>query len=336
MKGVESAIKHSKDKIVEVLERVRADIPIKKSMRIFGFHWTTYYRWILDVKTACDGSYFEWCNHILPFQLSKPEVFKMKEMLTDVRFQYWSVYNIAQHALRNNILPLSISTWYKYVKLLDIQRLKPPHRRKKKKQGVRANAPNEIWHADVSLFKVEDMTYYIYVVMDNFSRKVLSWEVSTKLSKTIRFKTIKNAYYEAIEHFNVIDCALWVDGGSENNNKLVDHFIEQSQIGIHKVVALRDTTFSNSMVESIFRTMKHSYLYRMEINNFKDLKRSLQFTFKDYNEHRPHYGLVGATPYEVYNGDLSNRRDNTLFLTQAKNKRLAYNRANECGKCLQL
>jgi hypothetical protein len=85
--------------------------------------------------------------------------------------------------------------------------------------------------------------------------KLLTWEVSSKLCKNIRLRTIKNAYTQALELGKQINCALWVDGGSENNNSVVDQFIEQSQIGIHKVIALRDTTLSNSMVESIFKTI---------------------------------------------------------------------------------
>jgi transposase InsO family protein len=180
------------------------------------------------------------------------------------------------------------------------------------------------------------MTYYIYAVMDNFSRKVLTWEVSSKLCKNIRLRTIKNAYTEALALGEEINCALWVDGGSENNNKVVDRFIEQSQIGIHKVIALRDTTLSNSMVESIFRTMKYGYLYRMKIASMTDLRRSLRMCFEDYNEHRPHYALDEGTPSEVYGGEVLNRQDHAVYLSQAKVRRRAYNKENERGKCLKI
>jgi transposase InsO family protein len=336
VKGVQAALYEAKEVVIEAIDRVREMIPVKKAVRVFGFHQSTYQRWVLELKVACDGSYFEWCNRSLPFQLSKPEVFKIKEMLTAERFQYWGIYNIAKYALRNNILPLSITTWYKYAKLLGIHRPRPHHRRKKRKKGVRASQPNEIWHMDVSLFKIGHMTYYIYVVMDNFSRKVLTWEVSSKLSKNIRLRTIKNAYTQALELGKEINCALWVDGGSENNNTVVDQFIEQSQIGIHKVIALRDTTLSNSMVESIFKTMKYGYLYRMKITNMTDLRRSLRMCFEDYNEQRPHYALDGGTPNEVYNGEVLNRQDHALYLSQAKIQRRAYNKENECGKCLTI
>jgi hypothetical protein len=165
---------------------------------------------------------------------------------------------------------------------------------------------------------------------------LLTWEVSSKLSKNIRLRTIKNAYTQALQLGKQINCALWVDGGSENNNSVVDQFIEQSQIGIHKVIALRDTTLSNSMVESIFKTIKYCYLYRMKIASMTDLRRALRMTFEDYNEHRPHYGLDGATPNEVYGGEVLNRQDHAVYLSQAKVMRLAYNKENECGKCLQI
>jgi hypothetical protein len=105
------------------------------------------------------------------------------------------------------------------------------------------------------------MRYYIYVVMDNFSRKVLTWEVWSKLCSNIRLRTIKEVCRQAVELGKEINCGLWAGCGSENNDLVVDWFIEQSQIGIHKVIGLRDTTLSNlplpagSMVESVFKTI---------------------------------------------------------------------------------
>ncbi len=334
VKGVQLALYEARARIVETIDRVRAVIPVHKAVKVFGFHRTTYQRWVLELNVACNGSYFEWCNRSLPFQLSKPEVQKIKELLTCERFQYWGIYNIAQYALRHNILPLSLTTWYKYAKLLGIQRPRPHHRRKKKKVGVRAHQPNEIWHADVSLLKIANTTYYIYAVMDNFSRKVLCWEVATKLCKNIRLRTIKKAYQQAINSSEIMNCALWVDGGAENNNAVIDRFIEQSHIDIHKVIALRDTALSNSMVEALFRVLKYNYLYRMALSNMTDLKRAVRIMVEDYNEHRPHYALHGGTPNEAYCGDLPDKQTFPPYLQASKQQRMAYNKANECGNCL--
>ena len=303
VKGVKAALREAREEVVEAVERVRDVIPIKTAIKVFDFGRTTYQRWVLEVKAACDGSYFEWCNRAKPFQISRPEVHKIKEMLTDTRYQYWGIANIAAYAQRKGILPLSVSTWYKYAGLLGVHRPRPCCRRKKQKTGIRASQVNQIWHADVSLFKISRTTYYIYVVMDNFSRKVLSWEVATKLCQTIRLRTIRNAYKQALGIAGELNVALWVDGGPENNNRLIDRFIERSQIGIHKVIALRDVPLSNSMVEAIFKVLKYWYLYRMEIESLHGLRKAVDVAVQDYNHCRPHTSLKGSTPDEVYYGE---------------------------------
>jgi hypothetical protein len=88
------------------------------------------------------------------------------------------------------------------------------------------------------------------------------------------------------------------------------------------------------MVESIFKTIKYTYLYPMKITDLTDLRRSLRMTFEDYNEHRPHYGLDGATPNEVYGGEVLNRQDHAVCLSQAKVMRLAYNKDNSLSRTL--
>jgi hypothetical protein len=57
-------------------------------------------------------------------------------------------------------------------------------------------------------------------------------------------------------------------------------------------------------------------------------------TFEDYNEHRPHYGLDGATPNEVYGGAGLDRQDHAMYLSQAKVRRRAYNKENSLSRRL--
>jgi hypothetical protein len=72
----------------------------------------------------------------------------------------------------------------------------------------------------------------------------------------------------------------------------------------------------------------------MKIASMTDLRRALRMTFEDYNEHRPHYGLDGATPNEVYSGEVLNRQDHAVYLSQAKVMRLAYNKDNSPSRTL--
>ncbi|MDL2327286.1 IS3 family transposase [Ruminococcaceae bacterium OttesenSCG-928-A11] len=57
-----------------------------------------------------------------------------------------------------------------------------------------ADAPNQVWVSDVSCFKVKDKYYYICVVIDLFSRKVVSHKVSLQHSTKLISSTFRDAY----------------------------------------------------------------------------------------------------------------------------------------------
>src|SRR5690606_11423922 len=71
------------------------------------------------------------------------------------------------------------------------------------------------WHADVTAFLTTDkVKQYIYVVIDNFSRKILSWLTADSVSAGLRKTTIE----EALENLNAhhhLEIQL-TDGGPEN------------------------------------------------------------------------------------------------------------------------
>jgi len=134
------------------------------------------------------------CNRIYPTQLSSIEIKLLKDKLIDPVNRYWPTSSIAFESLKDGSLPLSLNTWYKYAKRLGIVRLSPNGRRKKRVEGIRAIRPNQIWHADITRFiTVDNQVSYIYLVVDNFSRKILSAFVANKVSALIRRLTVGEA-----------------------------------------------------------------------------------------------------------------------------------------------
>jgi hypothetical protein len=80
-----------------------------------------------------------------------------------------------------------------------------------------------VWHTNLTYFKVGLKKFYTYLVVDNFSKKVISHLVSDALNAKNRLKTIKEAYTKNTDHWKRT-VLLLVDGGSENNNILVDTY----------------------------------------------------------------------------------------------------------------
>lgn len=181
-------------------------------------------------------------------------------------------------------------------------------RKPRKAVSFRATAPNQAWHADVTIITTLDgIKHDCYLVVDNFSRKVLAWRVSGELSASIRVATLREAAKPLIaaspdsgevRHTGSID--LIVDGGSENNNSTVEGFISDSTISIHKLVALQ-----------------------MAVSD----------AITDYNDRRPHGSLDGLTPSEPYRGIGSETLRASERLKTAQRERIQNNPRKRCQLC---
>jgi putative transposase len=321
-------VKENSKQVVELILRVRNTIGLKRALRLFDISVQTFRQWSLQSMTSCFQSAVGFCNRVYPNQLSRAEVLKIKEMLTDSQFQYWPISSIAYYALRNTILPLSLNTWYKYANKLGIVRARPHSRRKKNNESVRATAPNQIWHADITIFITADQVkHYIYLVVDNFLRKILSWKVADCVKVEIRRETL----LDALKKENVSDPAvlLITDGGPENNLKV---FLEELQLPMEHRRALVDVHYSNSMIEATNKTVKYNYLYRKEIQNGGQLVAAMEWSVNNFND-RPHVSHRGLTPNERQKNILLDRAQLTQNIKQATSERKMQNKIQRCGHC---
>lgn len=183
---------------------------------------------------------------------------------------------------------------------------------------------------DISQYKtLDNITFYIYTVVDNFSRKIISWDISTKKCSKIRMETVKQAIKNEFDvDLKDQNLELIVDGGSENNNKTIAEFLKNCHVNISKKIALKDVTFSNSIIEGPYKIMKSYYFRSKEILS-TTIYQELKFFIEDYNFNRPCYKHKIYTPNEVHdNPELANFK---LVLENSNQQRLEENR-NFCCK----
>jgi len=102
---------------------------------------------------------------------------------------------------------------------------------------------------------MDNIKVYIYIVMDNFSRKILAYRASLSYSANLAFNCLKEAYENHIlPNQPDWDVELMVDGGSEVNNATIDSYIKT--ISVKKIIAQQDVSFSNSMIEAVNKINK--------------------------------------------------------------------------------
>src|ERR1035438_419519 len=191
-------------------------------------------------------------------------------------------------AKREGTLLCSYSTWRKYIDQYSWKRPRKKKRKEGRKIGIRAKWPNEIWHLDVSYFILPDGTKcFIQAIIDNYSRYVLAWQVLKSYDGAKTASLLEEAIRKSAKiKSQASNLELIVDGGGENKGQGVKKLENQGHF--KKLVARFEISFSNSMVEALFRSLKNNYLYHQKIRTVKALSKCTSFWFNDYNERIPH------------------------------------------------
>lgn len=163
-----------------------------------------------------------------------------------------------------------------------------------------ATAPNELWSWDITKLKgpVKWTYYYLYVILDVFSRFVVGWMVALQESAALAKRLIG----ETCERQGVSEgqLTLHADRGPSMRSKPVALLL--SDLGVTKTHSRPYTSTDNPFSEAQFRTMK----YRPEFpNRFGCLQHARSFCgpfFRWYNTVHRHSALAMLTPHDVHNG----------------------------------
>jgi len=137
------------------------------------------------------------------------------------------------------------------------------------KEGIRATRPGELLHIDVTIIKLIDGTRtYLHAVIDNFSRRILAWKLATSLEPGTTCQILT----EAADQLPKLDdpATLYADSGIENVNGEVDDLLDLGKL--RRVLAQVEVSFSNSMIEAWWRSLKSNWIYINQLDTFTALE----------------------------------------------------------------
>ena len=202
-----------------------------------------------------------------------------------------------------------------------------------RKIGILAANPNEIWHIDTSILKLTDGTrVYMHAIIDNFSRRILAWCVDPTFDTSATAKLIVQAAKGLKETTEHAVPQVYMDSGVENINADVAALIETNTI--KRVLAQVDIHFSNSMIESWWRQLKHQWLFLNTLDSIATVRRLFDFYVQQHNEQVPHSAFEGQTPDEMYFAtavDVPDKLNAARLL--ARHARRETNLARSCSAC---
>ena len=160
-------------------------------------------------------------------------------------------------------------------------------------RGKEITHPNQVWAMDITYIPMARGFVYLAVVLDWFSRRVLSWGVSITMEAAFCVETLQDALVKhgKPEIFNTDQGSQFT--GAAFTGVLVDHGIAISMDGKG---AWRDNVF----VERLWRSVKYEEVYLRAYDSVGDARASIGRYLNFYNARRPHSSLDGTTPDQAY------------------------------------
>jgi len=160
-------------------------------------------------------------------------------------------------------------------------------------RGLTIDRSNQVWCTDLTYVPMAHGFAYLVVVMDWYSRKVLSWRVSNTLATDFCVAALEEALarYAAPEIFNSDQGCQFTSEGF--TGVLKDHDILISMDG-------QGRCMDNIFIERLWRSVKYEDIYLKAYDSIPALRAGLTRYFEFYDRVRRHQALDRRTPDEVY------------------------------------
>jgi transposase InsO family protein len=220
----------------------------------------------------------------------------------------------------------SESTFYRILranKQLTHRRLSRPAKHNRPKTCV-ATAPNQVWSWDISYLptQIAGMYYYLYMIVDIYSRKIVGFAVHEQENSTYAANLIKQACIDE----NVLENQLILHSDNGSSMKGATMLAMLEKLGVIPSFSRPAVSNDNPYSEALFRTVKYNTTFPVIIK-FLTITNARQWSTKFvhwYNNEHLHSALKFVTPHQRHSGEdliIRNKRHIVYQLAKQQNPR---------------
>ena len=176
-----------------------------------------------------------------------------------------------------------------------------------KRPELLATGPNQVWSWDITKLRGAQKWshYYLYVIMDIYSRYIVGWMVATRESAVLAERLIQDTCLK--QNINPDQLTIHADRGTSMRSKLVAQLM--ADMGITKSHSRPHTSNDNPYSEAQFKTMKYRHTFPKSFGCIEDAKTFLRSFFTWYNCRHKHSGIGYVTPENMHTGETHKIRE---------------------------
>jgi len=253
-----------------------------------------------------------------PRALSPTEQAQVREVLNSERFQDLAPREIYAELLDAERYLCSISTMYRIL----AEHAEVRERRNQlrhpayHKPELLATGPNQVWSWDITKLRgpSKGVYYYLYVIIDIYSRYVVGWLIAEVESAELAEQLIVETC--AKQGVQRAQLTIHADNGSPMIAKTVAILL--ADLGVAKSHSRPHVSNDNPYSEAHFKTLKYRPDYPDRFGSLADARHWARSFFAWYNDQHHHSGLGLLTPAVVHTGRAETvRQQHQAVLRQA-------------------
>lgn len=285
------------------IQEMASQVPISVACTALGLPRSQYYRQQQSQAATAAKPVEKAASKQHPRALSAAETATVHNLLNSVRFQDQSPYQVYGTLLDEEGRYLcSIRTMYR---ILQRQGETTPRGRQRvqtsyKKPELLATAPKKVWSWDITKLRGPQKWtyYYLYVMLDIFSRYVVGWHIAPRESAAVGQELIAACCLE--QGIAEEQLTIHADRGGPMTSKAVAQLL--ADLGVTRMHARPYTSNDNPYSEAQFKTMKYRPDYPDCFGSLPDARGWARPFFRWYNHEHRHTALSLMTPATIHAG----------------------------------
>ncbi len=238
-----------------------------------------------------------------PLALTHDEKQNVLDVLHSERFQDKAPYQVYATLLDEGVYQCSIRTMYRILESEhgDIkERRKQVQRSNYVKPELLATEPNQVWSWDIT--KLKSITkwtyYYLYVIIDIFSRYVVGWMIAHQEKTDLAKRLIEESCIK--QNIKQNQLTLHADRGSSMKSKGVAQLL--ADLGVTKTHSRPHVSNDNPYSEAQFKTLKYCPEFPNCFGSIEDSRSFCKDFFHYYCKEHHHSGIGLVTPEQMHYG----------------------------------
>ncbi|WP_139154316.1 IS3 family transposase [Enterobacter hormaechei] len=169
------------------------------------------------------------------------------------------------------------------------------------KQDFYASGPNQKWAGDITYLRTEEGWLYLAVVIDLWSRAVIGWSMSSRMTAQLACDALQMALWRRKRPENVI---VHTDRGGQYCS--ADYLALLKRHNLHGSMSAKGCCYDNACAESFFHSLKVECIHGERLIS-REIMRMTVFNYIecDYNRWRRHSACGGLSPEQFENQNLA-------------------------------